>query len=126
MAQEFEVLGERHPEKLRVRQGIDLPRYRRQACALNDVRARLDFPDDFELLAEPAVRSHAPADSPGATRCHVVPASATYGRLMPPGAGFYHVFGGAFIVRFTALSPSSQIRRQMSGGFDLHRIVHTR
>ena len=47
------------------------------------MRARFDFPDDFELLAEPAVRSHAPADSPGATRCHVVPASATYGRLMP-------------------------------------------
>ena len=43
--------------------GIDLPRYRRQAGALNDVRARFDFPDDFELLAEPAVRSHAPADS---------------------------------------------------------------
>ena len=43
--------------------GIDLPRYRRQAGALIDVRARFDFPDDFELLAEPAVRSHAPADS---------------------------------------------------------------
>ena len=65
------------------------------------------------------------ADSPGDTRCHVVPASASYGRLMPRGAGFCHVFCGAFIVRFTALSPSSQIRRQMSGGFDLHRIVHT-
>ena len=24
------------------------------------MRARFDFPDDFELLAEPAVRSHAP------------------------------------------------------------------
>ena len=53
-----------------------------------------------------------------------MPASATYGRLMPRGAGFCYVFCGAFIVRFTALSPSSQIRRQMSGGFDLHRIVH--
>ena len=30
------------------------PEYRRQAGALNDVRARFDFPDDFELLAEPA------------------------------------------------------------------------
>ena len=29
---------------------------------------------------------------PGATRCHVVPASAIYGRLMPRGAGFCHVF----------------------------------
>ena len=37
-----------------------------------------------------------------------MPASATYGRLMPRGAGFCHVFCGAFIVRFTALSPSFQ------------------
>ena len=48
--------------------GIDLPRYRRQAGALNDVRARFDFPDDFGLLAEPAVRSHAPAAAPPAPR----------------------------------------------------------
>ena len=99
-----------------------LPRYCRQAGALNDVRARFDFPDDSELLAEPAVRSHAPADSPGATRCHVVPASATYGRLMPRGA---------FLLFFAALSSSdsrhfhrpSRSERQMSDGFDLHRIV---
>ena len=34
-----------------------------------------------------------------ATRCHVVPPSASYGRLMPRGAGLCHVFGGAFTVR---------------------------
>ena len=33
-----------------------------------------------------------------APRCHVVPPSASYGRLMPRGAGFCRVFGGAFNV----------------------------
>ena len=45
-----------------------------------------------------------------ATRCHVVPPSASYGRLMPRSAGFCHVFGGAFTVRLAALSMSSQSR----------------
>ena len=45
---------------------------------------------------------------PWATTCRVVPPSATYGRLMPRGACFCHVFCGAFTVRFTALLLSSQ------------------
>ena len=40
----------------------------------------------------------------GLILCHVVPRSANCGRLMPPGAAFCPVFGGAFTVRFVIFS----------------------
>ena len=45
-----------------------------------------------------------PLDLSARGLCHVVPRSANCGRLMPPGAAFCPVFGGAFTVRFVTFS----------------------
>ena len=45
-----------------------------------------------------------------------MPRSANCGRLMPPGAAFCPVFGGAFTVRFVIFSASSKTSNNTSAG----------
>ena len=76
----------------------------------------------------PKPRMHTPSEEraqPPTTTCRVdlVPRSANCGRLMPPGAAFCPVFGGAFTVRFVIFSASSQTSNNTSAGGAAHRGV---